>query len=264
MTENNRIPKYQDQLERTLINSNISALSNTYYDEQSDHLREDYTLEDFRDDYSRVPSERQYDVLILFLTYRAYLKIEPVLLKKPTVEEPKFLKQVYTLVEAEFFRINKINGYLSQAPELVVRDVVAKLKRDLITKWYSKYTSIKETKVDPKGLDRVSKLNNAYNNIVKENKGHVLGKGRLFNKDTYILLRSPNRDEILGIYLYDKRGVIAHTIHADKEQPVVFKKLGSVTGTTLKEVKETVRLFAKQSKDKAYWTAVSDFVTTSL
>lgn len=259
-----QITPYQNKLERILLNYSIGEISEFPYDEQVARLREFYTPEDFVFDYKRIPQELAYDALVTYLTYKTYQKIEQYLSVMPIKEEKVFLNMVYYLTDSEFFNINKVNGYLSQAPELVVRDVVAKIKRDITSKWYAKYKTIKVTKVDPKGLDRVAKIHEAYNKVIIANRKHTLGTGSLFNKETYIIFRSPKRDEILAVYLYDCRGVTGNTVSAEKDTPVVFEKKGSVTGTTLKEVKEAVKIFANQSKDTIYWKAVASLIDNNL
>lgn len=259
-----QITPYQDKLERILINYSIGALGDFPYDEQAIRLREFYTPEDFVYDYSRIESDSTYDILITYLTYKTYQKIEQYLSVKPIKEEKVFLKMVYYLTESEFFSINKVNGYLSQAPELVVQDVVSKLRREVVSKWYAKHKTIKITKVDPKGLERVNKIHESYIQIVTEDRKNILGSGSLFNKETYLIFRSPKRDEMLAVYLYDCRGITGNTLSADKDKPTVFEKKGSVTGTTLKEVKDSVRAFAKQSKDVQYWKAISVLIDNYL
>lgn len=206
---------------------------------------------------------RNLKILKVYLTINGYLKIADDLKRKPTVPKNEYLKKLDKMISTDLFIINRVKGYLTQAPELVVRDVVSKLDKDIITKWYAKHKGIKSVKTDPKGAERIEKIEKAYWDFITDNREHILGTGRVSRLKDSLLIMSGDKTEAILLSLVTERKVyIQEHKGGETKKPLSFG--GSYSTTTLKELKQVIKQFADNSDNKEYWNEVHKIVSKNL
>lgn len=145
-----------------------------------------------------------------------------------------------------------------------INDIVDPIEKYLLKPWYEKYGLTKSTKSDPKGVERIEKIKTSYDAYVKDNPQSVLASGYAevlsdSAGDVAISFNSPNTKEIMRVHLVNRRKV--HYINIGKGHIMLD---GSVSTTTLKEVKYRVHLIVSKTTNKEYYKQVAKFLETVL
>src|SRR5699024_6179378 len=147
-------------------------------------------------------------------------------------------------LESEIFKLNKIEGAVITAPDVIYGQVLSVLQREIIKPWYEKSGGAKITKIDPKGIERIDIIESAYFDEIKEG-NKLLGSGRLMkviSPDTDTLgsrlkFVSPDQLELVILYLSSQRKLVAKTRNTNAKADIKSNDVevgGSVSGTTLK------------------------------
>lgn len=233
------------------------------------------TLEDFRVVLKGYNAGFQSDGVAFWYFLRSEVElIKPLLTKKPTVPYASYIAKVKGRLESEIFKLNKIDGAVITAPDVVYGQVLSVLEREVIKPWYEKSGGTKITKIDPKGIERIDLIETAYFEEVKAG-NTLLGSGRMMkviSPDTDTLgsrlkFVSPDQLDLVIIYLSSQRKIVAKTRNTNAKDDIKSTDVeigGSVSGTTLKELKQGVRTFANSSKNKLYWLEVARLLERSL
>lgn len=225
------------------------------------------TLEDFRSVLKGYNAGFQSDGVAFWYFLRSEVEqIKPLLNKKPEIPYASYVAKVKGRLESEIFKLNKIEGAVITAPDVIYGQVLSVLQREIIKPWYEKSGGAKITKIDPKGIERIDIIESAYFDEIKEG-NKLLGSGRLMkviSPDTDTLgsrlkFVSPDQLELVILYLSSQRKLVAKTRNTNAKADIKSIDVevgGSVSGTTLKELKQGLRTFANSSNNKLYWLEV--------
>ena len=145
-----------------------------------------------------------------------------------------------------------------------INDIIDPIIKDVLEPWYEKYGTTKSTKSDPKGVERIEKIKTSYDDYVKSNPNSVLASGyaEVLSDSTGVVaisFNSPNTKEIMRVHLVNRRKV--HYVNLGKGHIMLD---GSVSTTTLKEVKYRVHLIVSKTTNKEYYKQVAKFLETVL
>lgn len=225
------------------------------------------TLEDFRSVLKGYNAGFQSDGVAFWYFLRSEVEqIKPLLNKKPEIPYASYVAKVKGRLESEIFKLNKIEDAVITAPDVIYGQVLSVLQREIIKPWYEKSGGAKITKIDPKGIERIDIIESAYFDEIKEG-NKLLGSGRLMkviSPDTDTLgsrlkFVSPDQLELVILYLSSQRKLVAKTRNTNAKADIKSIDVevgGSVSGTTLKELKQGLRTFANSSNNKLYWLEV--------
>ncbi len=225
------------------------------------------TLEDFRSVLKGYNAGFQSDGVAFWYFLRSEVEqIKPLLNKKPDIPYASYVAKVKGRLESEIFKLNKIEGAVITAPDVIYGQVLSVLQREIIKPWYEKSGGAKITKIDPKGIERIDIIESAYFDEIKEG-NKLLGSGRMMkviSPDTDTLgsrlkFVSPDQLELVILYLSSQRKLVAKTRNTNAKADIKSIDVevgGSVSGTTLKELKQGLRTFANSSNNKLYWLEV--------
>lgn len=233
-------------------------------------------IEDFRSVLKGYNVGVQSDAVAFWYFLRSEVDtIKPLLNKKPAVPYASYVATVKGRLESEIFKLNKIdNASVITAPDVVYGQVISVLQREVIKPWYEKSGGTKITKIDPKGIERIENIESAYFDEVKEG-NTLLGSGRMMkiiSPDTDTLgsrlkFVSPDQLDLVILYLSSQRKLVVKTRNTNAMDDIKSTDIeigGSVSGTTLKELKQGLRTFANSSKNKLYWLEVARLLERSL
>ena len=205
------------------------------------------------------------------ITFWYLLKVHYVTVKnhanrKPTMDKEDYMAKLQQSLAQQCIELNNAGfGALIAAPDVVYSQVISVLKREVIDVWYANSNDKRTVKGDPKGKERIEKIETAYWDIVKNDRKNILGNfgtGRfIYNEDgecsAYFI--SSDKSELMGVSLAKSRQA-----RYENNNPEVKKVLlgGSVSTTSLTDVKNSLTKLAQTTKNKEYFTAVAQFLNT--
>lgn len=195
-----------------------------------------------------------------------HIKIKQQADRKPNMEKEDYITKLQQELAQKFIELNGTEfGALIQAPDVVYNQVIAVLKREVIEPWYGKANGLREVKGDPKGKERIEKIENAYWDIIKNDRKNILGNFGTArfkysdNGECIASFISSDKTEALSISLAKSRRV-HYELNAKEVKKVILG--GSVSTTTLKQVKSDIKKIANASYNKEYFTALAKFLDT--
>lgn len=193
-----------------------------------------------------------------------YIKIKPQTDRKPSMDKNDYITKLQQDLAQKFIELNGTEfGALIQAPDVIYGQVIAVLKRELIDPWYANSNGLRETKGDPKGKERIEKIENAYWDIVKNDRKHILGN---FGTASFryseggectACFISADKSEALSVSLAKSRTVRYETNGKENKKVVLG---GSVSTTTLKQVKSDIKKLAGSTHNKEYYRVLANFL----
>lgn len=228
----------------------------------------DYLDEEIYKETPKVQETLMEDVTTLFFLKKYYSWLGKQMKGKPTMTQEKYSQAIRTNVLNEIDQLNVLGDrQLVENPLDIASTVEIKLTKEILQHWFSAYNQVeRETQADPKGLERMKRIQDSYTEAARGgNKG--LSKGTLMINHANggcLMFMSPKRDEVVVLYLVKSRKIeFQQKLPYEKE---VKKESigGSVSGTTLKLLKETLRNFTNNSIDKDYWSEVLKIVETNI
>lgn len=195
-----------------------------------------------------------------YLAAHEYDRIYNEATRKPTRPKEETLKIMEKRISADLFDINKVNGYFVTAPELFTRDVLELLEKEVVNKWYERYGhQVKKSKLDPKGIERIGRIEKAYWDTIQEDRQNIIGNGYMKRNGGTLILSHSSKEEVILLSLVNERKLYVKTADAGKQAYG-----GSVSGTTLKELKQHLLTFANNSNNKEYWKAIHKLVSENI
>lgn len=251
-----------EQLENYLKDYPIAKL-NTSYDLRK-LLEEIYLKVDFT---NSVAMAEEVSHAYILNKYRNLLITQTK--SKPFISQKNYLEQLRGLMIDELIETNlKDKEDVLLYPNKLATNALYMLNRDYIQQWYTSYKEQDKllTAPDPRGLERIKRIENAYLEDV-HNGNKKLGKGKIiFNlaNGGCLMFASPNKEEMVVLYLVNSRKVsFEQKLPYEKE---IKRELigGSVNATTLKSIKETLRNFTNNSIEKEYWSDVLKIIETNI
>ena len=159
--------------------------------------------------------------------------------KHPTNTQSEYIRSMQSRLSEGYLAFNLAGeGYLISAPDVIVPQIIDLLKRSLINHWYQTKT-VRSTKVDEKGMERLNRIQEAYWQELKDNRNSPLGSGKITQKSTYLIFYNANHTKAIQITFYARR--VVKLIELDEKTGSgreIASLDGSVTSTTLKQMKD--------------------------
>lgn len=201
----------------------------------------------------------------LFFLKKYYYWLGEQTKTKPTKAKEIYSESINKLVLNEITLLNPVGGTpLVKNPSAIAEVIETKLTNEILQHWFNSYKQ--KTQPDPKGKERLERIKESYITKLRGgNKG--LSQGTLMLNHANggcLMFTSPKRDEVVVLYLVNSRK-IEFQQKLPYETEVKKESIGgSVSGTTLKFLKETLRNFTNNSIDKNYWSEVLTIVEENI
>lgn len=253
---------------------NYTAKSSQYFKKTGNaDIHIDKSVRELLDNH--LEDRQELEKLIrVYLTYKTFIYLKPVLSEAPTRPKAELVDNVVNYIPKAINELLLVEGY-SESAEIIYQSTdyptihsdVVKLARKELDTWYKSYEKGKNTKPDPKGNARLVKLYKAYlKDKVNSPRSPLTVKGTVeFDENRGVAVFSPHdQSKVLELSIVYKRKV---RILSETDNGSYSSKDfgGSVSTTTLKDLKDTVAKFSlAQTENREFWLGVSKLISDSI
>lgn len=253
------------------MKSKANRLKKTMVSNMEKHNITDYTnIDNVQKGLAKTPVKELGTVVRQYLSVLLLDRIIPALDKKPRLTKDSMYGSLVSAAHTDFHKLLNENSFEDKysiwgdvGGASAANESAFKISVEILNGWYANYGEVKPTSVDEKGFDRIIRIHDAFIGIAEyDYTKPPVTQGQVTSDKKKIVFQHKDGKESMAIHLVDKRKVITLQVKNGERELNEFG--GSVSSTTLKEIKEHILKFANQSENVDYWKGVHKLVSDNI